>query len=90
MSCGGNMMRASLSPLAHLVDGVAERWSAVNTGDNPQRETVRQEILRAFRLGDRDELTFHGHNYLLTIRRAAGDPASSDGLRIETHEIARS
>ncbi len=84
------MMRASLSPLAHLVDGVAARWALADSLQPEQQECIRQEILRSFRLGNRDELTFHGHLYLLTIRRVY--PATDDEPRllIETHEIVQS
>lgn len=63
------MMRASLAPLANLVDAVAEKWLAVEDAAIAEQLMVIEEITRSFNLGDRPELTFHGQNYVLTIIR---------------------
>ena len=78
------MMKASLSPLAHLVDGVAGRW--INRGNIPDEQlaAVRDEILRSFRIGERDELTFHGRRYQLTISRSSD---AADGFQIDAREL---
>ena len=78
------MMKASLSPLAHLVDGVAERW--INRGElsDEHLAAARDEILRSFRIGDRAELTFHGRRYQLTISRS---DTAADGFHIDAREL---
>lgn len=78
------MMKASLSPLAHLVDGVAQRWIARDEIPAEKLDTIRDEILRSFRIGDRDELTFHGRRYQLTISRSS---ATTDGFHIDAREL---
>ena len=86
MSCGGNMMRTTFQPLAHLVDAAAEKWLAVEHLTGPERDAVRDEIGAAFCIGDRDELTFHGARYLLTISRNETDPTAACDIAV--HEIA--
>jgi hypothetical protein len=83
MSCGGGMMRTSFQPLAHLVDAAALKWLAADREPARVRNIVRDEIAGSFRIGDRDELTFHGLRYLLSVRRNAVDEIS-----IDVHEIA--
>ncbi|MBT8422641.1 MAG: hypothetical protein HKN56_02435 [Gammaproteobacteria bacterium] len=78
------MMKASLSPLAHLVDGVAERWIDREQLTAEQLSAARDEILRSFRIGEREELTFHGRRYQLTISRS---PESADGMHIFAREL---
>ena len=78
------MMKASLSPLAHLVDGVAERWIDRDRLSAEQLAAARDEVLRSFRIGDRDELTFHGRRYQLSISRS---DAESDGFHIDAREL---
>lgn len=72
MSCAGNLLKTNLSPFAHLVDRDAERWDNRDALDAPARGALREEILCAFNIGERAEMTFHGHRYQLTIRCAAG------------------
>ena len=78
------MMRTSMQPLAHLVDAAAAKWVGVEHASAYEQRIVREEITRSFRIGDRDELTFHGRQYLLTIFRAG-----SAGLSVSVHEIAQ-
>jgi hypothetical protein len=88
MSCGGNMMRTSLQPLAHLVDAAAEKWLAAEHASEQERAIVRQEITQAFRIGDRSELTFHGLRYLLSIIRSDEEPPNQpQQFLIEVHQI---
>lgn len=80
------MMRTSYRPLAHLVDAAAEKWLAAQHAPETERLAVHDEITRAFRIGDRPELTFHGLRYLLSIiRRSDG---RSRQFLIAVHEIA--
>lgn len=88
-SCGGSMMKASLNPLAHLVDGVAARWLVRDELTAEQRALIRDEILRAFRIGDRTELTFHGGRYALTIRQDAAEPGGHSIIARELPPEAR-
>jgi hypothetical protein len=84
MSCGGSMMRISHQPLAHLVDGAAEKWLAVENASLAEQQRVREEISGSFSIGARSELTFHGLRFLLSIFRSE----DSDGLlHIKVHEI---
>ena len=90
MSCGGNMMRTSLQPLAHLVDAAAEKWLAVEHASEQKQQIVRNEITDVFRIGDKPELTFHGRQYLLSIMRCeAEQPHQSADFLIKVHEIAQ-
>lgn len=84
MSCGGNMMRTGQQPLAHLVDAAAERWLSVEDGTAEERDEVNRDITGTFGLGDREELTYHGIKYLLTLSLL--DP---DEITINVHEIAQ-
>ena len=86
MSCGGSMMRTSMQPLAHLVDAAAERWLLAESAGGTEQQRVRDEIARAFQLGDKPELTFHGRKYLLTVSRGA----LPDQILLDVHEIAQS
>ena len=80
-------MRSSQQPLAHLVDGAAEKWLAVEHASATEQERVSEEIIGTFSIGNRSELTFHGLRYLLSIIR--GNASDSDGLlHIKVHEIA--
>jgi len=90
MSCGGSMMRASVQPLAHLVDAEAEKWLAVENAGEQDRQVVRDAITRKLRIGERPEITFHGLKYLLTIIRDP-DPCrdKATGYTIEVHEIVQ-
>lgn len=82
-------MRTAHQPLAHLVDAAAQSWLAAERASDPERRAVRSEIVRAFNIGDKAELTFHGLRYLLTITHCADtDPSCEPG--IEVHEITRS
>ena len=82
-------MRTSHQPLAHLVDAAAEKWRAVEHVSEQQQLRVNAEITQAFRIGDHDELTFHGLRYLLSIIRNPNiQPGEALEFRIETHEIA--
>ena len=78
------MMRTSQNPLADLVDAAAEKWLAVETAPAAKKAAIQAEIIDKFSIGDRDELTFHGQAYLLTIRRTAKTAA----FEITVHEIA--
>jgi predicted methyltransferase len=69
MSCGGSMMRASLAPLANLVDAAAEKWLAVEDTAIAEQRIVIADITRSFNIGDWPELSFHGQHYVLTIIR---------------------
>jgi hypothetical protein len=89
MSCGGNMMRMSHQPLAHLVDGAAERWLAVAAASSAEQLIVRKEIIAAFPLGERAELTFHGLRYLLTIYSAAEHDNNDTSRSSQTDTIER-
>ena len=85
-------MRASLQPLAHLVDAAAEKWVAVEDASTEEQLRVNQEITAAFRIGDRAELTFHGLRYLLSIIRdyditADNSAAHTPEFRVEVHKI---
>lgn len=83
------MMRASFQPLAHLVDAAAAKWLAAEHGSCQAKSAVRNEITRAFRIGDMPELTFHGFRYLLIISRTDRvRGGAADELRIEVHEIS--
>ncbi len=89
MSCGGSIMRTTFQPLAHLVDAAAEKWLAVEYAAESERRTMRTEISRTFHIGDRDELTFHGIRYLLTLSHS--DTLRTDDrsiYKINVHEIA--
>ncbi|MFW2403439.1 MAG: hypothetical protein ACN4GT_01650 [Gammaproteobacteria bacterium] len=89
MSCGGSMMRASMQPLAHLVDAAAETWLAVEAAPEAERSAVRATITGQFRIGDQPELTFHGRRYILRIFHAAAPrPTDSSVIDVEVHEIA--
>jgi hypothetical protein len=44
MSCGGNMMRMSYQPLAHLVDAAAEKWLAVEHAPEREQRVISNEI----------------------------------------------
>jgi hypothetical protein len=89
MSCGGSMMRATFQPLAHLVDAAAVKWLAVEHGSESERRATQIEISRTFSIGDRNELTFHGARYLLTLSNLDnGDTDEKSGYEIEVHEIA--
>ena len=83
------MMRTTFQPLAHLVDAAAEKWLAVEQGTESERRSTRMEISRTFSIGDRDELTFHGALYLLTLSRS-NSPGIDDAsaYEIDVHEIA--
>jgi len=83
MSCGGNMMRTSQQPLAHLVDAAALTWLAVEAAGPAEQDVVREEITTTFGLADNPELTYHGIKYLLTISRSG---TASDQLLIHVHE----
>ena len=78
------MMRTGQQPLAHLVDAVAERWLSVEDSPAEEREDVRRDITGTFGLGDREELTYHGLKYLLTLSLL-----ETDEIRISVHEIAQ-
>ena len=78
------MMRTSLQPLAHLVDAAAEKWLAVETATPAERDAVRRDIAGSFNIGDRDELTFHGRRFLLTVMRVP----EGGGYTLDVHEIA--
>jgi len=89
MSCGGNMMRTSLQPLAHLVDAAAEKWLAVEHASVSEQQAVNAEITQAFRIGDKPELTFHGLRYLLTVLRDEDDrPGQLHSYKVQVHKIA--
>jgi hypothetical protein len=80
------MMRTPYRPLALLVDAAAEKWLAAQHAPERERLAVQDEIVRAFRIGDRAELTFHGLRYLLSIvRRDDGQPRE---FLIAVHQIA--
>lgn len=85
MSCGGNMMRTSQQPLAHLVDAAALRWLAVEEAADTERAPVQQEITATFSLANKPEITYHGLKYLLTIRRTT---EANQELIISVHEKA--
>lgn len=83
------MMRTSYQPLAHLVDAAAEKWLAFEHASEHEKLVVKNEITRAFRIGDNSELTFHGLRYLLTISHSEGEHADRpQELLVEVHEIA--
>jgi hypothetical protein len=89
MSCDGSMMRATFQPLAHLVDAAAEMWLAVEHASESERRATQMEIGRTFFIGDRNELTFHGARYLLTLSHLDnGDTEETSVYEIEVHEIA--
>ncbi len=77
------MMRASHQPLAHLVDDTAEKWLAAEQASQIERQRLQMEIIRAFPLGERTELTFHGARFLLSIF------SDTNGERIKVHRIAQ-
>lgn len=77
-------MRAGQQPLATLVDAAAVRWQESELASPADRQTILQEITTLFGIGDKDEITYHGQKYLLSVIRR-GDGA---GLDIEIHEIA--
>ena len=77
-------MRASHQPLAHLVDDAAEKWLAAEQASTDEQLRVEAEIVNAFPIGDRAELTFHGLKFLLSIFRA------ETGEQIAVHRIAQS
>jgi len=79
------MMRTSFQPLAHLVDAAALKWLAADQESARVRNIVRAEIADSFRIGDRDELTFHGLRYLLCVSRNGANE-----IGIDVHEIALS
>jgi hypothetical protein len=83
MSCGGSMMRTSLNPLATLVDAAAEKWLAVVDATEQDQRPVWEEITDSFRIGDKQELTFHGLRYQMCISRNKPDQT----LSIDVHEI---
>jgi len=77
------MMRTNLQPLAGLVDAIAEKWLAVEDATAEEQAGVRAEITGSFNIGDRNELTFHGLKYLLTVARAG----EQGGYLIDVHKI---
>jgi hypothetical protein len=88
MSCGGNMMRTNLQPLAVLVDAAAEKWLAVADAAEPDQLPVWKEITSSFRIGDNSELTFHGLRYQMCIsRNDALLPDQMQALHLAVHEI---
>jgi len=83
------MMRSGFQPLAHLVDAAAEKWLTVEHATESERCAMRTEISGTFRLGDRDELTFHGARYLLILSQHGNQGADDhSAYEIEVHEIA--
>ena len=88
MSCGGNMMRTAFRPFAHLVDTAAEKWLAVESAAESEREAVRTEITGSFRIGDNPELTFHGQRFLLRIFRVEAPETADDEIQVEVHKIS--
>jgi len=76
------MMRSGLQPLAALVDAAAEKWLAAESADAVERDRVQREIAGSFNIGDKDELTFHGSRYILTVFRQAGQNS------VDVHRIA--
>jgi len=82
------MMRTTFQPLAHLVDAAAEKWLTVEHGNESERRAMQTEISRTFRIGDRDELTFHGARYLLTLSRSESlTTEDSSTYEIDVHQI---
>ena len=79
------MMRTNLQPLATLVDAAAEKWLAVVDATEQDQLSVREEITNGFRIGDQQELTFHGLRYQLCISR--NEPDQAQALSINVHEI---
>ena len=89
------MMRTSLQPLAHLVDAAAEKWLAAESCNAAEQDAIRKEITEAFWIADRDELTFHGQRFLLTVsRRTTNSDAHLDNeaeppeYDVSVHKIA--
>jgi hypothetical protein len=91
MSCGGNMMRTSFQPLAHLVDAAAEKWVAAENASEREQSAVRHEITNSFRIGDNFEMTFHGIKYQLIISRcsSANSAIRPREFSIRVHEISQ-
>ena len=91
MSCGGNMMRTSFQPLAHLVDAAAEKWRAAENATAKTQSSVRREITDSFRIGDNREMTFHGLKYQLIITRCQprGRVLPAQEFLIKVHEISQ-
>lgn len=93
MTCGGSMMRASQNPLAGLIDAVSAEWLLVEHLSTAAREHIYREITGQFDIGDRQEITFHGLEYQLTIERI-NDERTNDlasrpkkTLKISVHQI---
>ena len=84
------MMRTSFQPLAHLVDAAAEKWLAVENSARNEKVSVSREITGGFRIGDHDEMTFHGLKYQLVIKRRdlAARKLGQEFL-ISVHKIAQ-
>ena len=84
------MMRTNLHPLALLVDAAAEKWVVVQDAPEHEREVVQADIPREFRIGDNDELTFHGLRFQLTISRLDGaSSGQAQTYSVDVHEIVQ-
>ena len=83
------MMKSTQQPLAHLVDAAAENWLRAESLPVAARLQVELDISRRFNPGERDELTFHGMHYQLTIERCRPREDVPDEYIISVHRIAQ-
>ncbi len=87
--CIGNMMRSPVQPLAELVDAVAEKWLAAEAGSAAELQRAYDEVIASFKPHEREEITFHGNRYLLSVLKSC-DAQEGNPYQIKVHVIAQS